>query len=290
VNTRILTRDDWWAWLRASPPLRNERGAWTKVSETAWVLETDSQGTQMDSRLVLSNAVDPADSVVVVPYYSVGRVLSADESRSEGEALGGPLLDRGFHVLAVPWWAEVEASALGSRAIDLQERYGPPAERGRQQASSLGLGRAVVDIMRVINSLDALLPGKRVHIMGHSLGAKLALWTAALDLRISSLVMHEPGLGWQFSNWDAPWYLDGRIPDVDLDSLLALVAPRPALYVGGGGFDGDANAELARSAVRMSGYSDWLSTLHHNAGHRMPPHVVAACVEWLADREREVSR
>ena len=83
----------------------------------------------------------------------------------------------------------------------------------------------------------------RLGAIGHSLGGKEALFLAAFDDRIRAAVSSEGGIGIGYSNWDAPWYHgeDVHRPGFPLDhaQVLALVAPRSFLLVGGDSADGD---------------------------------------------------
>lgn len=64
--------------------------------------------------------------------------------------------------------------------------------------------------------------------MGHSLGAKEALYLAAFDERIKAAVASEGGTGFRSTNWDAAWYLGPAIRDENFSlnhhQLLALIA------------------------------------------------------------------
>lgn len=88
-------------------------------------------------------------------------------------------------------------------------------------------------------------PVESADCIGHSLGAKEALYLAAFDPRITAMVSSEGGIGTAMSNGDAEWYL-GHIVEQpgfarEHHELLALAAPRPFLLVGGGSADGAAS-------------------------------------------------
>ncbi len=229
--------------------------------------------------------------VVVVPFYDTESLLGLP-SRLYPLDRPGPRRDyadrfaaRGIGVLAVPWWAETAVRDDG--ATELATRYGPPAAAHAARFPGVtGLGRSIADLMLAVDLL-AEVPGVdagRVGAFGHSLGGKLALFLAALDVRIRAAVTHEPGLGLAHSNWGDPWYFADRSPaDRDLDELTGLIAPRPLLYAGGGASDGPHNRDVADRASQHwpAGGFD---TLLHNGGHPLPDHVFAACATWLADR------
>src|SRR5207237_6527129 len=93
----------------------------------------------------------------------------------------------------------------------------------------------------------------RICSIGHSLGAKEVLYHAAFDDRIRAAVSCEGGIGLSFSNWDADWYLGRQIhaPGFrhDHQELLALIAPRAFLLVGGGSADGPQSWPYVEAAL-----------------------------------------
>lgn len=292
----------WWIdWLGADP---DPDGSLTVIAErpvgdrTGHVLRLHSFGDDLDCLLVRPG--DGPRPLVIMPFYEVeplfglvGRRPAAPPDQPS-RAFGSALLAYGLAVLAVPWWFEVNAA--DDAPLDLAGRYGPPAARHAERLPSTGLGRSVADLCLLVDRLTEagaadrlgladVDPG-RLGVFGHSLGGKLALHLAALDERIGATVAHEPGLGLDHSNWDAPWYHGDRRPDRDHDQLLALAAPRPFLLVGGGDSDGPANLPLAERARPAWPEPYGLSTLLHDRGHPAPAHVVAGCGRWLADALR----
>src|SRR5699024_2269498 len=97
-------------------------------------------------------------------------------------------------------------------------------------------------------------------------------------------VAHEPGLGLEHSNWEAPWYLGPHQPEGhDHDELLGLVAPRPFLLGAGGDSDGDHNAHLVRRAAECWPAGQGPEVLRHDGGHALTEDVLARTIIWLAD-------
>ena len=94
---------------------------------------------------------------------------------------------------------------------------------------------------------------QRLGAVGHSLGAKQALYLLALDERVRVAASSEGGIGQKFSNWSAPWYLGRRStrPEAGREhhELLGLVAPRAFLLVGGGSADGDRSWPFIAAAL-----------------------------------------
>ena len=163
-----------------------------------------------------------------------------------------------------------------------------------------GMGKMVWDGLRAVDYLLALpqVDGARVGCVGHSLGAKEVLYSMAFDGRLKAGVFSEGGIGLPFTNWDAPWYLGEAIrsrPDLEHHQLLALIAPRALLTLGGGllprADDWRAGAadpvedwsymEAARPAFALHGVPDRLGLLLHNHGHSVPPEAEQALYGWL---------
>ena len=67
----------------------------------------------------------------------------------------------------------------------------------------------------------------------------------AFEPRYKVGVFNEGGIGLRMSNWTDPWYLTDKmkphIPALEHHQVLALVAPRPFLILGGDSADGDAS-------------------------------------------------
>lgn len=156
-----------------------------------------------------------------------------------------------------------------------------------------GMTRMVWDAIRAVDFVQSLpnVDRKRIGVLGHSLGGKQALYAAAFDERIKAAVSSEGGIGLKFSNWDAIWYLGPRIrePDFALENhqVLALVAPRAFLLLGGESADGERSEEFIRAAgpvYELLGASDRLRWFNHREGHRYSPAARAVAEEFL-DRE-----
>jgi dienelactone hydrolase len=154
-----------------------------------------------------------------------------------------------------------------------------------------GMAKMLYDAVVALDIL-AGLPGVdagRLGVVGHSLGAKEVLYLAAFDERVKVAVSSEGGIGTRFSNWDAPWYLDKDIrrPGFhhEQHELLALVAPRAFLLLGGNSADGDRSwpfIEAALPVYRLYGGTPRLGLFNHKKGHAVPPEAQQRIDEWFA--------
>lgn len=153
-----------------------------------------------------------------------------------------------------------------------------------------GMAKMLYDAQRAVDLVLAQ-PGvdaKRVCAIGHSLGAKEVLYLAAFDERVKVTVSSEGGIGTKFSNWDAGWYLGESVkrlgPVHEHHELLALVAPRPFLLLGGDSADGDRGwpfIEAALPIYRLYGDAPPLGQFNHKQGHSVPPVAEERIYQWI---------
>jgi dienelactone hydrolase len=148
-------------------------------------------------------------------------------------------------------------------------------------------GIVAVDVL----ARDPRVDPMRMGAIGHSLGAKEALYLAAFDARVRAAVFSEGGLALPDSNWEAEWYLGRQCREpgfpVDHAQLLALVAPRAFLLIGGDSADGDRSyptLAAARPAWDLMGRPADLGWHNHRQGHAFPPEARDLGVGWMAAR------
>jgi fermentation-respiration switch protein FrsA (DUF1100 family) len=153
------------------------------------------------------------------------------------------------------------------------------------------MDRMLLDGLIAVDLLLAqpLVDPQRIGCIGHSLGAKEVLYLAAFDPRVQVTVSSEGGIGTTFSNWHDPWYLGEAIRQPGFGrehhELLALIAPRPFLLVGGDSSDGDQSwpyIDAALPVYRLLGDGPpALGLLNHKQGHSVPSEAFAKMLEWL---------
>jgi dienelactone hydrolase len=177
-------------------------------------------------------------------------------------------------------WQYLEGKKIGD-AVDWLRRRHPGVT---------GMEKMLFDARRAVDLLVSL-PGvdpARVGAIGHSLGAKEALYLAAFDTRVRATVSSEGGIGLTYSNWDAPWYLGEAIrrPGFPLDhgQILALSAPRAFLLIGGDSADGDQSwpyVEAALPVWSLLQAPDAVGLFNHRQGHAFPEVAQSRSYEWL---------
>lgn len=161
----------------------------------------------------------------------------------------------------------------------------------RQYPGATGMAKMLHDAQLALDLLLAEpgVDGAHVTAVGHSLGAKEVLYLAAFDERVTCAVSSEGGIGTKYSNWDASWYLGPalRAPEFRREhhELLALIAPRPFLLVGGDSADGDRSwpfIEAALPVYQLLGSTrPRLGLLNHQLGHAVPPSAEGKIYEWI---------
>jgi len=168
---------------------------------------------------------------------------------------------------------------------------GQQVERfARRHPGSKGMAKMLYDAQVALDILAALpeVDAHRLAAIGHSLGAKEVLYLAALDERVKVAVSSEGGIGTAFSNWEAAWYLGPQIRQKTFGhehhELLALVAPRAFLLLGGDSADGDRSwpfIEAVLPVYKLYGQTARVGLLNHKKGHNVPPEAERAIYEWL---------
>lgn len=222
---------------------------------------------------------------VIVPYYDI--------DTPAGLNLGGrnylPPSVRSFALLAVQqgciaiavrWFGESYGEGYAEAVANLAMRH----------PDSTGLGKWVWDARRLLDWMETQpeMDRTRIGMIGHSLGGKMTLYATAMDPRIAAAVSSEPGIGLTFSNYEDYWYLGERVrtlePGTDHHELLALIAPRPFLLIGGDSSDNDNSwhyINAVRPLYAQASQADRIGYINHRKGHTPTPESVKLAMEWL---------
>jgi dienelactone hydrolase len=167
------------------------------------------------------------------------------------------------------------------RVVEMRQRH--PGWTGMRKM--LWDAQRAVDILSAQEGVDP----RRIGAAGHSLGAKETLYLAALDSRVRCSVFSEGGVAVSSSNWNADWYLGRSVEQaprpMEHHELLAMVAPRPFLVIGGESADtrrtSGGMVAAALPAWRAMGAAEELRYFGHSAGHALPPEALGALDAWL---------
>ena len=194
--------------------------------------------------------------------------------------IGVQLVERGYAVLCPRCFIFDDGAGYAEHVEKMKERH--PGWKG--------MARMALDGIRAADYLESLAEVDRTRIgcIGHSLGAKEVLYAASLDERYKAAVFSEGGIGLDFSNWDAVWYLGEGIkkPGLGLEhhQLLSLIAPRAFLLLAGDSADGArswAFIDAALPVYKLLGVEERLGWVQHGLGHRYPAEARAAAEEFL---------
>ncbi|MFL5244533.1 MAG: alpha/beta hydrolase family protein [Gemmataceae bacterium] len=153
-----------------------------------------------------------------------------------------------------------------------------------------GMGKMTFDAARCVDFLETLphVDKDKIGCLGFSLGAKEVLYAMAFEPRYKAGVFNEGGIGLRMSNWTDPWYLTEKmkkhIPQMEHHQLLALVAPRPFLILGGEDADGDASwpfIDAVLPVYRLLNAGDHVGLFNHKGKHTFPKEARQIAYRWL---------
>ena len=250
------------------------------------ILYTTEPGQKVRAYLMLPKIITTPRPAVVVFHgtteYSYHQTAGVFDTGIR--ATGYHLAKKGFITLCPQncIWPCSDEIQLNYREVTRQFRARNP--------DNWGMARMILDAQIAVDILLSLkeVDPRRIGCAGHSLGGKQALYLPAFDERVYCSVSSEGGIGIDQSNWDADWYLGPLAGKKDFPlshrEILAMIAPRPFLLIGGDASDGDASWPHIAAAMpiyRLYGDPPRLGLLNHKKGHPMPPEAEKAITEWL---------
>ena len=153
-----------------------------------------------------------------------------------------------------------------------------------------GITRMLQDAIRAADYLESLpnVDTNRIGCFGHSLGAKEVLYAAGFDERYKAAVFSEGGIGIKFSNWNAIWYLGDGVnkPGFNLEhhQLMALIAPRAFMLIGGDSADGDKSLPFinaAKDIYQLLDATEFLKFFNHRKGHSYPTEAKEVAIRFM---------
>lgn len=300
-NDRPRWLERWREWLGPMPPVHTTPSIEWLDSETVdgivrrhLRIEVEP-GVFMDAVSLRPDqpSLGPRSLPGIVALHPTTSNHLAEISGALGEsprAIGWHFAKRGYAVLCPKcflWQDTVDFST----AVERHQARHPQA---------LGMAKMLFDAQRAVDalvSLDGVDPN-RIAAIGHSLGAKQVLYLMAFDSRIAVGVASEGGLAFESTNWDAPWYLGPSVRDPTARpwhpaQLLALIAPRPLLILGGeqgpGAADGSPSMPAMSAAAPLwhllsdspKGKPLRLAIWNHRLGHVFDQIQLDRSAEWI---------
>lgn len=172
-------------------------------------------------------------------HLSIG--VSADESEAVGTVVDGDYaigcMARGIAALCI------EQRAIGEREERVQENVAPKrCQDASMQALMLGrtlVGERVFDLERAVDYLEERgdVDMRRLGVLGHSGGGTVALYGAALNPRIKTVICS--GYFCTFGGSVMAMkscicnYIPGLLQVAEMPDIAGLIAPRPLVLVNG---------------------------------------------------------
>lgn len=235
--------------------------------------------------MIPKNPVRTPTPAVIVPFYDVDVPAGKNLGGRRGDRPKGVThfsylaVQQGYISLAVRWFGESYGEGYPEAVANLHTRH----------PECTGMGKWVWDAQIVVDYLYSLpiVDKDNIGIIGHSMASKMAFYLAAMDDRISVAVMSEGGISLRFANYDAYWYFGEYIRDLqehtDQHELLALLAPRPLLLIGGN-IDKDESwyyINAGREVYNLHNKKENIGFFNHATGHSPTPEAVNLAFEWL---------
>ena len=248
------------------------------------LVEYESEpGIMVQGYLIKPAIIDKALPGIVALHSTSDNKMYGIAGVEGGKAVsfGYRLAKRGFVVFCPMCflWHDMEGRTLAQQVEKFKQRH----------PQSKGMAKMLFDAQRAVDILESLaeVDHNRIGTTGHSLGAKEAFYLIAFDDRVKSAVSNEGGIGIQFSNWDASWYLDKEIHNFGHQhhEILALVAPKPFLLIGGDSSDGEKSRPYIKSVYPVYDlYGEKrqnIELFNHGQGHGVTPFAEKLTYDWL---------
>ena len=295
-------RAKWWAgWIKYLGPMVSVREKDKKYEPPVFevleevkldgivrkkILYTTEPGQKVRAYLMLPEKIESPRPAVVVFHgtnqYSYHQTAGVFDTGVRAT---------GYHLARKGYVAICPQNSIWPCSDEIQTKYREVTQEFRKRnPNNWGMARMILDAQIAVDILVSLkeVDPQRIGCTGHSLGGKQALYLPAFDERVYCTVSSEGGIGIEQSNWEADWYLGppSKAEGFPLShrEILAMIAPRPFLLIGGDASDGDASWPYIAAALpiyRLYGEPPRLGLFNHKKGHAMPPEAEKTTYEWL---------
>ena len=289
LNHRELIKSKWHRYL-GTLPANTKPPKITVVTEDRpeglvrqYITYEGEPGIQVPAYLLKPQNVKKPLPAVVAMHSTSDREMRFIAGVEQGKIVpfGYEFAKRGYAVICPMCFLMHDSEGMDGVAVTKRFQQRHPGSKG--MAKMLFDAQRAVDVLETVPEVDK----NRIGAMGHSLGAKEALYLGAFDDRVKAIVGNEGGIGIDFSNWDAVWYLGKDIHDFGHKhhEILALNAPKPFLLIGGDSADGKQSEpyiEAVRPVYRLYGRKAGpLELYNHGSGHGVHPEAEKRTYAWM---------
>ena len=232
--------------------------------------------------------------------YEIGKE-ELFQTRHTPAAFGPTFASRGFVVLGIDAYCFGERNGQGPGGPDEKGAAGElTASKFNLWAGRTLWGMILRDDLMALDYLASRpeVDVNRIGVSGISMGATRTWWLMALDERLKTgvavacmtryqnLIAHE-----ELKAHGIYYFVPGFLNHFDTEAVVALIAPRPVLFMtggqdGGSPVDGIHAIEAAvRPVYRLFGTeADFQSTVYDGLGHVYTPEMWDRTVNWMDQR------
>lgn len=267
-------------------------------------------GATVPGYLLLPKHADRKSPAILYCHWHGGQYDNGKEeifkAEHTPEAPGPALVKRGYVVVAIDAYCFGERNGQGPGGPDEK------GSNGEMSASKFNLwvgrtlwGMILRDDLMALDYLSSRpeVDSDRIGVTGISMGATRSWWLMALDERLKAgvavacltryrdLILHE-GL----KQHGIYYYVPGMLNHFDTEAVIALVAPRPILFLTGdkdqgSPVDGIRTIESkVRSAYRLyEKENDFQSVVYPNVGHEYLPGMWERMLGWMDEQLKHSS-
>lgn len=246
-------------------------------------LQNNAPGKVQKSILLLPDKGNAPYPVIIMPFYFPAMVIGFDPESGENFSVPGKSDDSWDRAarLARSGFAVLSCESYYITYIDSDlplnfSRWAAAAEELKKDHPSWsGVGKLVHDNRLLIDMAesDPRLDRDRIAVMGHSLGGKIAFYTACLDPRLKAAVISDWGIGWHQTNWDDIWYWGDKLKTMEEKNMehsqLMALCNTPMLVIAGF-YDDEGTKAFFDRAAAVCGGSRELQLDDHGSGHCIP--------------------
>jgi dienelactone hydrolase len=304
TNTAARLRADIRTWLRLVAPSETVEFTVVEVHEEPAfkrqrITYEARDGDSISAFLLVPKGLSlPASAVVIHHQHNGERHLGKSEVcglvGDPFQAFGPAFAEQGIIVLAPDSICFEDrrpgAGGTAPRPDDWQQHYNQMSYRllrgDTLMRKVLEDAETAVSLLAGITAVDAA----RVGVLGHSYGGNTVLFQAALDERVRFSCSSGAACSFRDkmargTGIEMAEVLPGVLVQFDIDVLLSLTAPRPALVVSASddeySHDADAIVQLARSGYANAGCPNDLQHEHFQGGHSLDRKRFDCIVQWM---------